>query len=270
MKSPINIESTLERLAFMARREMAPAWSRTNPEGWKYEYERRMTEMGAVLGAEFKMLSEARQAGWDVPPPDELTEHGLAMRLPDGRIGHHMPDKRYHNAPPKKLGDPIREHITAFLKGKGGGIRQPGLAQLPEICRDVLRADGLDPDAVERLGALTKRIAVTVHGRHHVADLSLPSKIYFRETERFNTGEQTYVPYDLYEWQSIKMVLSKTPAVHVLNNKLTAKVSLPEVIASSLPGRPASIILEHPALEGYTIAQSTRRASGFTVTLSKD
>lgn len=263
MQRPVmNLKSTLERLAWTGSGHLPPAYEREDAAAWDRVWRENSRALAELLDVELLRIEEARDAGWG-----DLAGHeprALAVRLPDGRVG--VVDQRM--ATPKALVAPVHERVADYLLGRVESRVAHAAPRLPSMAREVLAADGLDPEACERLGFQLSRIALTIHGRHHGATRDLTPDYQIKYMEDLSNRRYLNIDPAGCFWSQIKIIVSKDPQVHVLDGKVTARVQLPEAIKNSLVGRPLTDVFEHPAFTGRTITAATSRPSGMTLKVS--
>lgn len=270
MTDGISVEGMLDAIAHTVNETVKASWENDHPTQaavYREYWRRRRSEM---LGAEIACLSRAKMEGWDVPTDRRYHAFALVMRLPDGRIGLACHSREKTLAPPREMGDPIREHLLRIVTKFDVGKRPEGLAQLPESCRRVLLSDGLSPDGVETLAATTRLLEIKVTRRKHKAMLSLP---YTQERDWYasaKNGEISPIPMEDYRWGDIHLTLSRDPKIHMTGRKLVANIQLPNTIVDALPGRDASCFIDHPALAGMTVTKANQHKNNFVITFKED
>jgi hypothetical protein len=260
MQRPVmNLKSTLERISMMGSAFLPPAYERDDPAAWDRNWRADRMALEDLLDVDLLRVGEAREAGWgDFAGHDDRT---LAVRLPDRSVG--MVDAFMRLPRPSWLR--VHDHVADFLLGRVESRAHPTPVPLPDVARDVLAADGLDPAACERLGVTLGRLAVTIHGRHHGFARDLPKDYQIEYMGDLAAGRYRRLDPSRTTWREIKIVVSRDPQVHVLDGKVTARVQLPEAVKASLIGRPLTDVFEHPAFTGRTITAATSRPSGMTL-----
>jgi len=255
----MNLRSLLESIAWMGAGYLPPAYERKDPAAWERNWRAESKELGDLLNVDMLRVSEAREAGWGNFPGH--AERTLAVRLPGGQIG--LTDTRM--GVPRNDWMPVHNHVADYLLGRIASRGVPAVTPLPDIVRTALAADGLDPDACERLGALLGRLALTIHGRHHGFNRDIGGDYRSWLMAEHDAGRHIRVDTSRCTWSAIKIMVSKDPQVHVLDGRVTARVQLPEAIKNSLVGRPLTDVFTHPAFTGRRILAATSRPTGFTL-----
>lgn len=270
MSETITIDGMIDALAHSANTTIKLGWERRHPVEAAAFHEAWRVKRSKMLGAEITSLSHAQSMGWDLPPTKGFHSFSLAMRLPDGRIGLACNSRENKTlAPPRELGDPIREHLMRVATTFDVGERPEDLPPLPACCRRALIADGLSPDGVETIAASTRLLEVRVGSRKHKAMLGLA---YYREQEWKKAafeGRPQMTQWDEYSWGDIRMILGQKPKIEITGHKLIAHIQLPATIVSALPGRDAACFTDHPALAGMIVTKATQNKNNLVLTLKE-
>lgn len=263
---PMNVRRTLEHIAHVGTGYLKPAYSRDDMDAWLRNHAIAVRRLEDLLDVEMLTAADAHAAGWGDFSDKVEHHHGgnLVMRLRDGRLG----GADSSNDTSREMWAVAHEHVCAFLLGRVTSRAVPKAAHLPDLARSVLAHEGIDVDAAERLAVLIGRMTLTINGRHHGADMSLPRREHDAFMKRHAKGDYALIDTAELAWSKIKVMVSKSPAVHVLDGKVTARVILPDLIANTLPGRPLTDVFDHPAFVGQTIKGAVQRPSGFTLKLA--
>jgi len=270
MTDGISVEAMVNAIANTVNETIRADWEQRHPQTAAVYREFWRRRRCAMLGADIMGYGRARDEGWDVPTDRRYHAFALAMRLPDGRVGlaTHASEKTL--APPREMGDPIREHLLRLATRFDVGERPEGLPRLPPSCRRTLQADGLSPDGVETIAAATRLLELRVDRRRHKAMLGLP---YAREKAwkaAAREGDVAPIPVEHYKWSDIHMTLSRKPKIQITGGKLVANIELPETLVGALPGRDAACFTDHPALAGMTVAKAAQHRNSLVLTLQED
>lgn len=270
MTGRISLDAMLDALANTVNETLRADWERLHPtEAAAYREFWRLRRC-AMLGAEIMCFARARAEGWDVPINHRYHAFALAMRLPDGRVGLAAHTRETTLAPPRAMGDSIREHLLRVATAFDVGERPSDLQRLPPSCRRTLAADGLSPDGMETLAATTLLLEVKVGHRRHKAMLGLPRARDKAWKAAARAGEVAPVPMEPYRWGNIHMTLSRDPRIEITGGKLVAHIDLPATLVAALPGRDAAALTDHPALVGMTVSKAARHPRSIVLTLKED
>lgn len=270
MTDGISVESMVNAIANTVNETINFVWEKQHPQKAAVYREFWRIRRSEMLGAEIMPFCRARAEGWDVPMDHRYHSFALAMRLPDGRVGLTTHSKEKTLAPPREMGDPIREHLLRLATTFDVGKRPAGLPKLPASCRRTLQADGLSPDGIETIAAATRMLEMKIGRRRHKATLVLHHAQEKAWLTAAMEGNVETVPMDQYRWGDIHMTLSRDPRIEITGGKLVARIELPATLVAALPGRNAACFTNHPALVGMTVSKAAQHPKSLVLTLHED
>lgn len=184
------------------------------------------------------------------------TPDGVATRVPAGRRGPAATRADVYR--------PLLDHIRKVLAGDTP-IATPDVEPLPEVCRAVLRGDGIDPNAVAALAHVVDHFVVRIGRRKHVARLKTARK----DARHRDAGTVHPRPAGA-TWIDLRFDIGRDPRMHVTGRKLVVHQPIPDVVAASLDGRPATDVVRHPALREFRLSRVVETQFGFIATLIRD